>query len=45
LFLLFSVPTGVLMGKIGRRKTVILSLIVTAISLSSLLFTFNPYGK
>ncbi|GIZ15624.1 MFS transporter [Capnocytophaga catalasegens] len=32
-FLLFSVPTGVLMGKIGRRKTVILSLIVTAISL------------
>ena len=32
-FLLFSVPTGVLMGKIGRRKTVILSLIITAISL------------
>lgn len=32
-FLLFSVPTGVLMGKIGRRKTVIASLIVTAVSL------------
>lgn len=32
-FLLFSVPTGVLMGKIGRRRTVILSLIITATSL------------
>ena len=33
-FLLFSVPTGVLMGKIGRRKTVILSLLITALSLT-----------
>ena len=28
-FLIFSVPTGVLMNKIGRRRTVVLSLIVT----------------
>lgn len=32
-FLIFSVPTGVLMNKIGRKKTVLLSLVVTAISL------------
>ncbi|EGN56051.1 MFS transporter [Hallella multisaccharivorax DSM 17128] len=32
-FLIFSVPTGVLMNKIGRKKTVMLSLIVTVISL------------
>lgn len=32
-FLLFSVPTGMLMNKIGRKKTVILSLIVTLFSL------------
>lgn len=32
-FLLFSVPTGILMNKIGRKKTVLLSLIVTVLSL------------
>lgn len=32
-FLFFSVPTGVLMNKIGRKKTVTLSLCVTSISL------------
>ena len=32
-FLIFSVPTGVLMNKIGRKKTVMLSLIVTVVSL------------
>ncbi len=32
-FLIFSVPTGVLMNKIGRRKTVLLSLVVTFLSL------------
>lgn len=32
-FLIFSVPTGMLMNKIGRKKTVILSLVVTAASL------------
>lgn len=32
-FLIFSVPTGMLMNKIGRKKTVLMSLIVTAASL------------
>lgn len=32
-FLIFSVPTGILMNRIGRRKTVLLSLVVTAVSL------------
>lgn len=33
-FLIFSVPTGVLMNRIGRKKTVLLSIIVTAASLA-----------
>lgn len=32
-FLIFSVPTGMLMNKIGRKKTVLISLVVTAASL------------
>lgn len=32
-FFIFSVPTGMLMNKIGRRKTVLLSLVVTLLSL------------
>ena len=32
-FLLFSVPTSMLMNKIGRKKTVLLSLVVTVLSL------------
>lgn len=32
-FLIFSVPTGMLMNKIGRKKTVLISLGVTAVSL------------
>jgi len=32
-FLIFSVPTGMLMNKIGRKKTVLLSIAVTALSL------------
>lgn len=32
-FLIFSVPTGMLMNKIGRKKTVLLSLIITFVSL------------
>lgn len=32
-FLIFSVPTGMLMNKIGRKRTVLLSLIITAASL------------
>ena len=37
-FLIFSVPTGMLMNKIGRKKTVLLSLIVTVFSLLIPLF-------
>lgn len=32
-FLIFSVPTGMLMNKIGRKKTVLLSLVVTFVGL------------
>ena len=32
-FLLFSVPTGILMNRIGRKNTVLLSLAVTVVSL------------
>ena len=32
-FLIFSVPTGMLMNKIGRKKTVLLSLVVTVVAL------------
>ena len=37
-FLIFSVPTGMLMNKIGRKKTVLLSLVVTVFSLILPLF-------
>jgi fucose permease len=40
-FLIFSVPTGMLMNKIGRKKTVLLSLIVTVVSLFIPLFGEN----
>ena len=40
-FLIFSVPTGMLMNKIGRKKTVVLSLVVTAFSLLLPLFGEN----
>ncbi len=33
MFLIFSVPTGILMTKIGRKKTVLLSNIITAVAL------------
>jgi fucose permease len=32
-FLIFSIPTGMLMNHIGRKKTVLLSLVVTVLSL------------
>ena len=38
-FLIFAVPTGILMSRIGRKKTVMLSLLVTLVSL--LLPIFN----
>lgn len=40
-FLLFSVPTGMLMNKIGRKKTVLVSLVVTILSLALPLFGEN----
>ncbi|MCW1734251.1 MFS transporter [Anaerorudis cellulosivorans] len=40
-FLVFSVPTGILMNKIGRRKTVILSLIVTIVALMVPLVSYS----
>lgn len=42
-FLIFSVPTGVLMNKIGRKKTVLLSLVVTFASLLIPIFG-DSYG-
>ena len=42
-FLIFSVPTGMLMNKIGRKKTVMLSLAVTVLSLFIPLFG-NSFG-
>lgn len=52
-FLIFSVPTGMLMNKIGRKKTVILSMLITFFGLSipflvytnvSMLITFAFLG-
>ena len=40
-FLIFSVPTGLLMNKIGRKKTVLLSLLVTLVSLIVPMFGDN----
>ena len=42
-FLIFSVPTGMLMNRIGRKRTVLLSLAVTAVSLMLPLFG-DGYG-
>lgn len=40
-FLIFSVPTGILMSRIGRKKTVIISLLVTALSMIIPLIWYN----
>ena len=42
-FLIFSVPTSLLMNKIGRKNTVLLSLVVTAVSLLIPIFGENFY--
>ena len=42
-FLIFSVPTGILMNRIGRKKTVLLSLLVTFVSLLLPVFE-DSYG-
>lgn len=42
-FLIFSVPTGMLMNKIGRKRTVLLSLVVTTLAVFLPLFdSFMP---
>ena len=42
-FLIFSVPTGMLMNRIGRKKTVLLSIIVTTVAVMLPLFdSFMP---
>lgn len=52
-FLIFSVPTGMLMTRIGRRRTVVISLLITALSMiiplvwydkTSLILTFSLLG-
>lgn len=52
-FLIFSVPTGMLMNKIGQRKTVLLSIVVTGAALllplinysfASMLISFSLLG-
>ena len=42
-FLICSVPTGMLMNKIGRRKTVLLSLVVTVFALLLPVLDYNFY--
>lgn len=42
-FLIFSVPTGMLMNKIGRKRTVLISLAVTALSLVIPIFGDSYY--
>lgn len=41
MFLLFSVPTGILMNKIGRKKTVLLSNIITIVAMFIPLIQYN----
>ena len=40
-FFIFSVPTGLLMNKIGRRKTVLISLAITMLALLLPIFDYN----
>ena len=40
-FLILSIPTGMLMNRIGRKKTVILSFIVTALAMVIPLIKYN----
>ena len=42
-FLIFSVPTGILMNKIGRKKTVLFSLLLTLVSLIIPIFHAGYY--
>ncbi|MBK5261211.1 MAG: MFS transporter [Peptostreptococcaceae bacterium] len=40
-FVLLSIPTGLLMGKIGRRKTVLISILITSVALFVPIITYN----
>ncbi len=40
-FLLFSVPTSLLQNRIGKRKTVLLSLVITLLALTLPLFSYS----
>ena len=40
-FLIFSIPTGMMMNRIGRRKTVLISLAFNAIALAIPLFNYS----
>lgn len=40
-FVLFSIPTGMLMGRIGRRKTVLLSIVITSLALFVPIVSYN----
>lgn len=40
-FALFSIPTGVMMGKLGRRNTVVIALAVTALAMLLPLFFYD----
>lgn len=40
-FALFSIPTGVMMGKLGRRNTVVIALVVTALAMLLPLFFYD----
>lgn len=40
-FALFSIPTGILMGKCGRRNTVVVALTITALAMLVPLFSYN----
>ena len=40
-FVLFSIPTGMLMGRIGRRKTVLVSIVITSLALFVPIVSYN----
>lgn len=40
-FALFSIPTGLLMGKAGRRNTVVIALVITAVAMLLPLFFYD----
>ncbi len=43
-FVLFSIPTGILMSKIGRRKTVVLSILINVFALFIPVIFYNIYA-